>query len=57
MSKSAKKALIKVVKIIFIVGIPVVVQLLPTDMLNVTLGAVVLGLLNWAKYNTKFKFI
>ena len=57
MSKSAKKALIKVVKIIFIVGIPVVVQLLPTDMLNVTLGAVVLGLLNWAKYTTKFKFI
>jgi hypothetical protein len=44
---TARKMLVSVV----LFGVPVLLQVMPNDVLNLTVGALLVGLVNFVKYN------
>lgn len=48
---SLKKTIIKGVIPMLLFGIPILLNVLPSDILNLTVGGLLVGLLNFVKYN------
>ncbi len=46
---SFKTTLLKMVKYFILFSIPFVIDILPNDVLNMTVGAILVGILNWVK--------
>ncbi len=46
---SFKTTLLKMVKYFVLFSIPFVIDILPNDVLNMTVGAILVGILNWVK--------
>lgn len=48
---SLKKNIIKGLVPVVLFGIPILLQILPSDILNLTIGGLLVALLNFVKYN------
>jgi len=51
MKYSYKKTIVKATLQLLVFAIPILLQILPSDIANLTMGAALSAILNWAKHN------
>ena len=57
MSYSYKKSIVKALLQILVFAIPILLDILPGDVLNLTLGGALSALFNYSKHNISVKFL